>query len=41
MHLLEIAEDLNMRILRIIADAGTSLSPPAQTLHIEQAGAAV
>lgn len=38
---LEIAEVLNIRILTIIADAGTSLSPPAQVLSIEQAATAV
>ncbi len=37
---LEIAEDLNMRMLDIVAGAGTSLSLPAQTLHIERAPAA-
>ena len=35
-RVLAISEDLNMHILRVIADAGTSLSPPAQALHIEQ-----
>jgi len=34
---LELAEELNMRILEIVAQAGTTLSPPARTLHIEQA----
>jgi MscS family membrane protein len=33
---LELAEELNMRILEIVAQAGTSLSLPARTLHIEQ-----
>ena len=33
---LELAEDLNMRILEIVAQAGTSLSLPARSLHIEQ-----
>jgi len=33
---MELVEDLNMRILEIIAESGTSLSPPARTLHIEQ-----
>jgi len=33
---LELAEGLNMRILEIVAQAGTSLSLPARTLHIEQ-----
>ena len=35
---LGLAEDLNMRILEIVALAGTTLSLPARTLHIEQAG---
>jgi MscS family membrane protein len=35
---LELAEELNMRILKIVAQAGTTLSLPARTLHIEQAG---
>ena len=35
---LELAEELNMRILQIVAQAGTTLSLPARTLHIEQAG---
>jgi MscS family membrane protein len=33
---LELAEDLNFKILEIIAQAGTTLSPPARTVHIEQ-----
>jgi len=33
---LELGEELNMRILEIVAQAGTSLSLPARTLHIEQ-----
>ena len=33
---LELAEELNMRILEIIAQSDTSLSLPARTLHIEQ-----
>ena len=33
---LELAEDLNMRILEIVAQSGTTLSLPARTLHIEQ-----
>jgi MscS family membrane protein len=33
---LELAEELNMKILGVVADAGTSLSPPARMLHIEQ-----
>jgi MscS family membrane protein len=35
---LGLAEELNMRILEIVAQAGTTLSLPARTLHIEQAG---
>jgi MscS family membrane protein len=37
---LEFAEELNIRILEIVARAGTSLSLPARTLHIEQNAAA-
>ena len=33
---LELAQELNLRILEILAQAGTTLSPPARTLHIEQ-----
>lgn len=33
---LELAENINMRILEIVAQAGTSLSLPARTLHVEQ-----
>ena len=33
---LELAEKLNIRILEIIAQAGTSLALPAQTLYVEQ-----
>jgi MscS family membrane protein len=33
---MELVEDLNMRILKIVAESGTSLSLPARTLHIEQ-----
>ena len=33
---LELAEELNMRILEIVTQAGTTLSLPASTLHIEQ-----
>ena len=33
---LELAEQLNIRILEIVARAGTSLSLPAKTLHLEQ-----
>ncbi len=33
---LELAQELNIRILEIVAQAGTTLSPPARTLHIEQ-----
>jgi len=36
---LELAEELNMRILEIVAQAGTTLSLPARTLHIEQTDA--
>jgi MscS family membrane protein len=32
---LEVAEDLNMKILGIVTAAGTSLALPAQTLHME------
>ena len=37
---LELAEELNKRILEIVARAGTSLSPPVRTLQIEQSGGA-
>jgi MscS family membrane protein len=37
---LEISEELNMRILEIVAQAGTSLSLPARTLHVEQSASA-
>ena len=37
---LEFAEDLNIRVLEIVARAGTSLSLPARTLHVEQSAAA-
>jgi MscS family membrane protein len=37
---LELAEDLNIRILEIVAQAGTSLSLPARTMHVEQGGSA-
>ena len=33
---LELAEELNIRILEIVTQAGTSLSLPARVLHIEQ-----
>ena len=33
---LELAEALNLQILEIVAQAGTTLSPPARTLHIER-----
>lgn len=33
---LELAEELNIRVLNIVGQAGTTLSPPARTLHIEQ-----
>ena len=34
---LELAEELNIRILEVVAATGTSLSLPARTLHIEDA----
>lgn len=37
---LELAEDLNIRILEIVAAAGTSLSLPARTLYVEQGAGA-
>jgi len=37
---LELAEELNMRILDIVSQAGTTLSPPARTLFIEQTNSA-
>ena len=37
---LELAEEQNMRILEIAAQAGTTLSLPARTLHIEQTDSA-
>jgi MscS family membrane protein len=37
---LELAEGINIRILEIVAQAGTSLSLPARTLHVEQSGRA-
>ena len=33
---LELAEDMNLKILEIVADAGTGLALPASTLKIEQ-----
>jgi len=33
---LELAEELNLRILEIVAQAGTTLSLPARSLHIQQ-----
>jgi len=36
---LELAENLNIQTLDIVAKAGTSLALPAQTLHIEETGA--
>jgi MscS family membrane protein len=33
---LELTEELNIQILEIVTQAGTSLSPPARVLHIEQ-----
>ena len=38
---LELAEGLNLKILEIVALAGTTLSLPAKTLHIEQPNNAV
>jgi len=35
---LELAEELNIGIMEIVARAGTSLALPAQTLHVEQVG---
>ena len=32
---LELAEEINLRILETVADAGTSLSLPASTMHVE------
>ena len=32
----EIAEDLNLKILEIVQDAGTSLALPTQSVRIEQ-----
>ena len=32
---LEVAEDLNMKILDILAGAGTTLALPGQTLYME------
>ena len=37
---LELAEELNIRILEIVARAGTTLSLPARVLHVEQTAAA-
>jgi hypothetical protein len=37
---LELAEELNLRILEIVSQAGTSLFMPASSLIIEQSGAA-
>ncbi len=36
---LELAEKLNIQILEIVAQAGTSLSLPARTLYVEQSAA--
>ena len=33
---LELAEELNMKILDVDTAAGASLSPPARMLHVEQ-----
>lgn len=38
---LGVAEDLNIRILEIVAQAGTSLSLPARALHVEQGAGAI
>ena len=38
---LEIVEELNLKFLDIVADAGTSLALPAQTMHIERGGESV
>lgn len=38
---LRLAEELNMQILKVVAQAGTSLALPAKTLHVEQAAANV
>ena len=38
---LELAEDLNIGILNIVGQAGTTLSLPARTLHVEQDRGAV
>lgn len=38
---LELAEELNIRILEIVAQAGTSLALPTRTLHVEQSAAAL
>jgi MscS family membrane protein len=35
---LELAEDLNLKVLAIISSAGTNLALPAQTMHIEGPG---
>ena len=32
---LELAEELNMLILKVVDEAGTSLSPPARALQVE------
>ncbi len=37
---LELAEELNLRILEIVSQAGTGLFLPARTLIIEQSAAA-
>ena len=36
---MELAEELNMKILGVVSAAGTTLSPPARMLHIEQTNA--
>ena len=35
---LEVAEDLNMKILDILARAGTTLALPGQSLYMEKPG---
>jgi len=36
---MELAEELNMKIVGVVTAAGTTLSPPARMLHIEQTNA--
>ena len=35
-HFLEVAEDLNLRIMDIVAQAGTDFAIPAQALHLQR-----